>query len=127
MKGQTMVQLGQETGALLDKLGVDRALWNDGSMPSVTPLTGEQLGMVRVVDSAAIDERLDAATAAFRAWRHVPAPRRGELVRLWGEELRAAKDDLAKLVTIEAGKIPSEGAGGGSGRAAGWERVWQSG
>src|SRR3546814_1832460 len=111
MKGQTMVQLGQETGALLDKLGVDRALWNDGSMPSVTPLTGEQLGMVRVVDSAAIDERLDAATAAFRAWRHVPAPRRGELVRLWGEELRAAKDDLAKLVTIEAGKIPSEGAG----------------
>src|SRR3546814_17743266 len=67
--------------------------------------------MVRVVDSAAIDGRLDAATAAFRAWRHVPAPRRGELVRLWGEELRAAKDDLAKLVTIEAGKIPSEGAG----------------
>src|SRR3546814_18888843 len=80
-------------------------------MPSVTPLTGEQLGMVRVVDSAAIDERLDAATAAFRAWRHVPAPRRGELVRLWGEELRAAKGDLAKLVTIEAGKIASEGAG----------------
>ena len=111
MKGQTMVQLGQETGALLDRLGVDRALWTDGSMPSVTPLTGEQLGRVRVADAAAIDERLDAATAAFRAWRNVPAPRRGELVRLWGEELRAAKDDLAKLVTIEAGKIPSEGAG----------------
>jgi aldehyde dehydrogenase (NAD+) len=111
MKGQTMVQLGQETGALLDRLGVDRALWNDGSMPSVTPLTGEQLGRVRVVDAAAIDETLGKASAAFRAWRHVPAPRRGELVRLWGEELRAAKDDLAKLVTIEAGKIPSEGAG----------------
>ena len=41
----------------------------------------------------------------------MPAPRRGELVRLLGEELRAAKDDLARLVTIEAGKIPSEGAG----------------
>src|SRR3546814_16644943 len=67
--------------------------------------------MVRVVDSAAIDERLDAATAAFRALSHVPAPRRGALVRLWGEELRAAKDDLAKLVPIEAGKITSEGAG----------------
>jgi aldehyde dehydrogenase (NAD+) len=106
-----MVQLGQETGALLDRLGVDRALWSDGSMPSVTPLTGELLGMVQVADAAAIDERLDTATAAFRAWRNVPAPRRGELVRLWGEELRAAKDDLAKLVTIEAGKIPSEGAG----------------
>lgn len=111
MKGQTMVQLGQETGAILDGLGVDRALWTDGSMPSVTPLTGEQIGMVRVADAAAVDETLGKAHAAFRAWRHVPAPRRGELVRLWGEELRAAKDDLAKLVTIEAGKIPSEGAG----------------
>ncbi len=106
-----MVQLGQETGALLDRLGVDRELWTDGSMPSVTPLTGEQLAMVQVADAATIDARLNAATAAFRAWRNVPAPRRGELVRLWGEELRAAKDDLAKLVTIEAGKIPSEGAG----------------
>ena len=111
MKGQTMVQLGQETGALLDRLGVDRALWTEGAMPSVTPLTGEQLGIVRVADAAAIDETIDRASAAFRAWRQIPAPRRGELVRLWGEELRAAKDDLAKLVTIEAGKIPSEGAG----------------
>ena len=106
-----MVQLGQSTGDLLDRLGVSRALWTDGSMPAVTPLTGEQLGMVQIVDAAAIDERLDRASAAFRSWRHVPAPRRGELVRLWGEELRAVKDDLAQLVTIEAGKIPSESAG----------------
>lgn len=106
-----MVQLGQETGALLDRLGVDRALWSEGSMPAVTPLTGERIGTVQVADAATIDETLDRASAAFRAWRDVPAPRRGELVRLWGEELRAAKDDLAKLVTIEAGKIPSEGAG----------------
>ncbi|USI75931.1 aldehyde dehydrogenase family protein [Sphingopyxis sp. USTB-05] len=106
-----MVQLGQEIGGLLDRLGVARALWTEGSMPAVTPLTGEQIGIVRIADAAAIDEALDGASAAFRAWRQVPAPRRGELVRLWGEELRAAKDDLAKLVTIEAGKIPSEGAG----------------
>ncbi len=106
-----MVQLGQSTGDLLDRLGVSRALWTEGVMPAVTPLTGEQLGMVKIVDAAAIDERLDRASAAFRRWRHVPAPRRGELVRLWGEELRAAKDDLARLVTIEAGKIPSESAG----------------
>ena len=106
-----MVQLGQEIGELLDRLGVDRALWTEGSMPSVTPLTGEQLGMVRIADAATIDTVLNGARAAFRAWRTVPAPRRGALVRLWGEELRAAKDDLAKLVTIEAGKIASEGAG----------------
>ena len=106
-----MTGIGEEVGRLLDGLGVDRALWTDGSMPSVTPLTGEPVAMLRVADTAAIDETLDKATAAFRVWRHVPAPRRGELVRLWGDELRAAKDDLAKLVTIEAGKIPSEGAG----------------
>ena len=106
-----MTGIGEEVGRLLDGLGVDRALWTDGSMPSVTPLTGEPVAMLRIADAAAIDETLDKAVGAFRAWRNVPAPRRGELVRLWGEELRAAKDDLAKLVTIEAGKIPSEGAG----------------
>ncbi|WP_338426325.1 aldehyde dehydrogenase family protein [Sphingopyxis kveilinensis] len=106
-----MAGIDGQVGQLLDRLGVDRALWTQGSMPAVTPLTGEQLGMVRVGDTAAIEDTLDKATAAFRAWRHVPAPRRGELVRLFGEELRAAKEDLAKLVTIEAGKIASEGAG----------------
>ena len=106
-----MREMGQTIGRLLGGLGVDPALWADGSMPSVTPLTGEEVGRVRVADAAVIDERLDRATAAFRSWRHVPPPRRGELVRLWGEELRAAKDDLAQLVTIEAGKIASEGAG----------------
>ncbi|WP_428628380.1 L-piperidine-6-carboxylate dehydrogenase [Sphingopyxis sp.] len=106
-----MAVIGEEVGRLLDGIGVDRALWIDGSLPSVTPLTGERLAMVKVADAATTGDALDKASAAFRAWRHVPAPRRGELIRLWGEELRAAKDDLAKLVTIEAGKIPSEGAG----------------
>ena len=106
-----MAGVGEEVDRILGALGVDRAAWTDGSMPAVTPLTGEQLGKIKIVDAAAIEAVLDQASAAFRAWRNVPAPRRGELVRLLGEELRAAKDDLAKLVTIEAGKIPSEGAG----------------
>jgi len=106
-----MAGVGEEVDRILGTLGVDRAAWTDGSVAAVTPLTGEQLGKIKIVDAAAIDEALDNAVAAFRAWRKVPAPRRGELVRLLGEELRAAKDDLAKLVTIEAGKIPSEGAG----------------
>ena len=54
---------------------------------------------------------IEAAHEAFLAWRNVPAPRRGELVRLLGEELRAAKADLGLLVTLEAGKIVSEGLG----------------
>jgi aldehyde dehydrogenase (NAD+) len=54
---------------------------------------------------------VERAHAAFTSWRNVPAPRRGELVRLFGEELRAHKSRLAALVTLEAGKISSEGAG----------------
>jgi aldehyde dehydrogenase (NAD+) len=106
-----MAGIDEETRRILDALGVDRVTWTEGAMPCLTPLTGEQLGQVQVADAATIDERLDAATAAFRTWRAVPAPRRGELVRLFGDELRGAKAGLARLVTIEAGKIPSEGAG----------------
>ena len=51
------------------------------------------------------------AETAFRAWRIIPAPRRGEFVRLLAEELRAAKPELARLVTIEVGKITSESLG----------------
>ena len=51
------------------------------------------------------------AHAAFLDWRHVPAPKRGELVRLFGEELRKSKAELGRLVTIEAGKITAEGLG----------------
>jgi len=51
------------------------------------------------------------AAQAFMEWRTVPAPRRGELVRLLGEELRAAKEPLARLVTLESGKILQEGLG----------------
>ena len=106
-----MAGIEKMTTGLLDTLGVERALYTQGSMPSHSPLTGEQIAAVRIADAADTDAALAAAGAAFRAWRDVPAPRRGELVRLFGEELRAAKDDLATLVTIEAGKIPSEGAG----------------
>ena len=49
--------------------------------------------------------------AAFRAWRLVPAPQRGELIRLFGDELRAHKEPLGKLVSIESGKILTEGLG----------------
>ncbi len=58
-----------------------------------------------------IDQVLDTAQEAFEVWRRVPAPRRGELVRLFAEELRAARPDLALLVTLESGKIASEGLG----------------
>ncbi|MEJ1967308.1 MAG: aldehyde dehydrogenase family protein [Rhizomicrobium sp.] len=76
-----------------------------------SPIDGAQIGRVAYDAPGAIDAKIADAVEAFRAWREVPAPRRGELVRLFGEELRAAKDALGRLVTLEAGKILSEGLG----------------
>jgi aldehyde dehydrogenase (NAD+) len=100
-----------EIQALLQRLGVPAAAIQGGDLPVRSPLTGE---VVAQVTSHTADQTRDAiarAQAAFVQWRQVPAPRRGELVRLLGEELRAAKADLGRLVTLEAGKIPSEGLG----------------
>ena len=105
------VSIKDMTVQILGRLGVPDAAWSDGSMASFSPVTGEQLASLVETTPADVTTAIGDAHAAFEIWRLVPAPRRGELVRLFGEELRAAKDDLARLVTIEAGKIASEGAG----------------
>ncbi|MEJ0041228.1 MAG: aldehyde dehydrogenase family protein [Rhizomicrobium sp.] len=76
-----------------------------------SPIDGAEIGRVAFDDAASVETKIAAGVAAFRAWRDVPAPRRGELVRLFGEELRANKDALGRLVTLEAGKILQEGLG----------------
>ncbi|WP_368517906.1 aldehyde dehydrogenase family protein, partial [Rhizobium sp.] len=105
------LSVAAEAGAILEKLGVDKALYTQGDMPSYSPVTGEKIGSLKTVSADEAAKKIEKAHAAFRAWRLVPAPKRGELVRLLGEELRAAKDDLGRLVSIEAGKIRSEGLG----------------
>jgi aldehyde dehydrogenase (NAD+) len=104
-------QLAQETDAILRGLGVDAKLFAGGTRAVSSPLTGEKIAGVDDAGPDLIDKTIEKAAAAFRAWRLVPAPRRGELVRLLGAELRAAKDDLGRLVSIEAGKIAAEGRG----------------
>jgi len=100
-----------EVKALLERLAVRPALAAVLEPTAVrSPLTGETLWTLPATDLSA-ERPLGGAQAAFESWRSVPAPRRGELVRLFGEQLRAAKADLAELVTLEAGKIRSEGAG----------------
>ena len=101
----------QETAQILAELGVPRAGFEGGALPVRTPITGETIGHVQTSTAAETAQAIAAAQSAFRDWRKVPAPRRGELVRLLGEELRAAKTALGRLVTIEAGKIVSEGLG----------------
>jgi aldehyde dehydrogenase (NAD+) len=105
------VDVKKEVASILDKLGVPRDAWTAGDMASFSPISGEEIAKLKSVSAAETDKAIDAAHEAFRQWRLVPAPRRGELVRLLGEELRAAKADLGRLVTIEAGKISSEGLG----------------
>src|SRR6185295_15155446 len=74
-------------------------------------IDGSEIGRVAFDAAKAIDAKIAASAEAFRVWREVPAPRRGELVRLFGEELRTHKEQLGRLVTLEAGKILQEGLG----------------
>jgi aldehyde dehydrogenase (NAD+) len=103
--------IGEETAALLGRIGVAAGAFEGGGRTVTSPITGETIAKVHDRSAADVAGVIDAAHQAFLAWRKVPAPRRGELVRLLGEELRAAKDDLGMLVTLEAGKTISEGLG----------------
>ena len=100
-----------ETVEILSRLGVDPKSLQGGTLTARSPITGEETAHLAEVSPAEAKAAIDKAHAAFLAWRKVPAPRRGELVRLLGEELRAAKADLGRLVTLEAGKVTSEGLG----------------
>jgi aldehyde dehydrogenase (NAD+) len=103
--------LADETLALLGRLGVTVQTGAARALPARTPITGETLCQVAVATPEAAAAQIDAAHAAFLIWREVPAPQRGELVRLLAEEVRANKHDLGRLVSIEAGKTRSEGLG----------------
>jgi aldehyde dehydrogenase (NAD+) len=97
----------EEAGHILMALGAPAS----GSLESRSPIDGQIIGSVTPASAADVEAACAHANDAFLKWRLVPAPRRGELVRLLGEELRAAKEPLARLVTLEAGKIASEGLG----------------
>jgi aldehyde dehydrogenase (NAD+) len=97
---------------VLERLGVPAPVWaTTGGIEARSPVDGSVAGRVATVGVEAAADACGVALEAFATWRKLPAPRRGELVRLLGEELRASKDDLALLVTLEAGKIVSEGLG----------------
>jgi aldehyde dehydrogenase (NAD+) len=96
---------------LLSTLGVPAAAFTGGSLRARSPIDGATTGMVHAATPADVTAAVGRAHTAFLAWRQVPAPRRGELVRLFGAQLRAHKASLAALVTLEAGKVRSEGEG----------------
>jgi len=96
---------------LLESLGVAQSAFKGGNHAVHTPIDGSQIGAVTLETKAQVLSKIDTAAQAFQQWRNVPAPRRGELVRLFGEVLRAHKAQLGELVSIEAGKITQEGLG----------------
>ena len=98
-----------DTQDFLHAFGLDAGTLQAGGLPVRSPIDGALLADLRPHDADDAQRMIDRAHQAFLAWRQVPAPRRGELVRLLGEELRAHKQALGRLVTLEVGKIAAEG------------------
>jgi aldehyde dehydrogenase (NAD+) len=104
------------TNQILTALGVDVAALSGGAQPEKeivarSPIDGGALLSLTADTLDDVTGKITQAHAAFLIWRNIPAPRRGELVRLLGEELREHKAQLGQLVTIESGKILQEGLG----------------
>src|ERR1700749_1418137 len=96
---------------LLSELGVDLAACRGDDLRSRSPVDGGVLASLRADSADEVRAKIARAHAAYLRWRRVPAPRRGGLIRLFGEELRAHKAALGRLVTLETGKILQEGLG----------------
>ena len=96
---------------ILDRLGFTSTELMGGTLNVMTPIDGSRIASLTPHTWADVDATIVRASAAFKIWRTTPAPRRGELVRLLGDDLRRSKQDLAALVTLESGKILQEGLG----------------
>ena len=84
---------------------------NCGVLSSINPATGETIARVNLCSAQDYEGIVQAAQESFEEWRSVPAPKRGEVIRLIGEALREKKDALGSLVSMEVGKIKAEGDG----------------
>ncbi|MGE0801819.1 MAG: aldehyde dehydrogenase family protein [Lautropia sp.] len=98
-------------GELLNALSIDPARLSGRGLPLRSPIDGAALGALTPTPPAEVEAAIGRSHAAFLRWREVPAPLRGELVRRFATELRRDQDALGALVTLEAGKIVSEGLG----------------
>ncbi len=93
---------------ILERLGI---VSDDSGIASLNPATGAELGRVRLASADDYDRTIARSIEVFERWRMFPAPKRGEIIREIGDELRRSKDDLGTLVTLETGKILAEGKG----------------
>ncbi|MGR3805644.1 L-piperidine-6-carboxylate dehydrogenase [Marinibacterium profundimaris] len=103
--------LAAVTADTMAACGATVALDAGAGLTVTSPVTGQPVATLAQHSPAEAEAMVARAHDAFAAWRMVPAPRRGELVRLFAEELRRSKEDLGRMVSVEAGKSPSEGQG----------------
>lgn len=103
--------LDNDVRGCLGSMGVAPEIGSAGSMPVRSPISGEIIAQLVPHTTEQAKQAIESAARAATGWRDVPAPKRGELIRLFGEELRANKTALGRLVSIESGKILSEGLG----------------
>ncbi len=110
---KTVAEIFPRLGLKVHNHGVFGGEWFGEGAPieKHSPIDGSLLGYVSTATHPDYDRAAAAAQRAFRVWRDVPAPKRGEVVRKFGEALRAHKRDLGRLVSLEAGKIVAEGEG----------------
>ncbi|MBF4488681.1 aldehyde dehydrogenase family protein [Psychrobacter sp. N25K4-3-2] len=95
----------------MSAMGVKEEQYQHGDFEVNTPIDGTVIGKITLDSVDEVNKKIQNAQAAFKEWRVVPAPKRGELIRLLGEVLREHKEDLGMLVSFEAGKIKQEGLG----------------
>ncbi|HTK84669.1 MAG TPA: aldehyde dehydrogenase family protein [Patescibacteria group bacterium] len=110
-KTDPIKSIASSTKIIPPSLGLDKGVLTGGDLIVRSPIDGTPLGSIRRHSASDVAAVIQKSEKAFKQWRTVPAPVRGEFVRLLGDELRAHKDDLGRLVTIENGKILSEGLG----------------
>ncbi|HUX78351.1 MAG TPA: aldehyde dehydrogenase family protein [Alphaproteobacteria bacterium] len=96
---------------IFQELGFRAEDLKSGELCVCSPIDGLKLGQLNTNTSQDVEKMIREATQSFKSWRLVPAPQRGELIRLYAEELRAHKEALGALVTLENGKILEEGRG----------------
>ena len=102
-----------DISSLFDTLGIslDAASTGQAAIEVHTPIDGSRLARLATISPAQADAALERAHTRFLSWRNVPAPKRGELVRGFGETVRRHKVELGRLISLETGKILQEGLG----------------
>ncbi|MFY0628231.1 MAG: aldehyde dehydrogenase family protein [Reichenbachiella sp.] len=108
---KALKNLGIEESNLGTSTGSDWISTAAQNIQSVSPVDGQVIAAVEMASETAYQETIEKAQNAFKVWRQVPAPKRGEIVRQLGEALRDHKEDLGKLVSYEMGKSYQEGLG----------------